>query len=388
MHDLRWLRTSLTRAASESGRSVPEIVKEMVALRRSLGRMGVTEYFDFRLYMDDLSLEEKKAFGGRRGQEVLNEILVDRYSEFLSMDKPTMYSVLRDCGFPIPEIRALYATCRPSKAYNCLKNIADLKAYLSDPANLPVYLKPSCGSYGKGNALVVAREGNELVLGNGSRVDIQRFCESLAIPNGLGWILQEPLQADPRIAELCGPKVSGMRIVTFSTASGPQIHRAIWKINIGTKDSDNFHHGASGNMLGQVDIETGTIVRVVAGIGFEQKVNPLHPATGVPLRGFVLPHWQEVRRLVLESALAFPGFLSPGWDIAICPDGPKLLEVNAFGDIDLLQHAYRRGFIDQQFLTYLRSRGLDSFVHGRTGRQRKSKITSRMGSRRQLHWNW
>jgi hypothetical protein len=388
MHNLRWLRTSLQRAAAESGRSVSEILKEMAMLRLAVGRMGTTEYFDFRLYMGDLSLEEKKAFAGRRGQTVLNEILVDEYSEFLSMDKPTMYSVFRDCGFPIPGIRALYATCRPSKAYSCLKNIDDLRAYLTDPANLPVYIKPSCGSYGRGNTLIAAVDGDDLVLGNGSRLDVQRFCESLAIPNGLGWILQEPLQADPAIAALCGDKISGVRISTFNAASGPQIHRAIWKINIGTKDSDNFQHGGSGNMLGQVDTETGTIVRVIAGIGFDQKINPTHPVTGEPLRGFVLPHWNEVRRLVTEAALAFPGFLCPGWDIAICPDGPKVLEVNSFGDIDLSQHAYRRGFMDPQFIGYLRSRGLDSFVHGRAGKQRKSKITSRMGSRRQLHWNW
>jgi hypothetical protein len=380
--------SSLRSASKESGRSVPEILTEMLNLRRAVGRMGVTEYFDFRLFMNDLSLEEKQCFGGRRAQQVLDEILVDDFSEFLSLDKPTMYSLFRDANLPIPKVRALYATRRPSKAYRCLASADELAAYLKDSANVPVYIKRSCGSYGRGNTLIASVEGEDLVLGDGSRTKLQAFCESLDSRNGLGWILQEPLKADPQIAKLCGDKISGVRVHTFATANGPQIHRAIWKINIGNKDSDNFQHGGSGNMLAQLDPDTGTALRVVAGMQFAQTVNPLHPVTQAPLQGFVVPHWNEIRELVLDAALTFPGFICPGWDVAVCADGPKLLEVNSFGDIDLSQHAFRRGFIDPQFIGFMRSRGLDAYLYGRPGKMTRSKITSRIGSPRELHWTW
>lgn len=388
MDRIRWLMSSFRRAAAESGRSIPALFKEFLQLRFSVGRMGLTEYFDFRLFMDDLNLEEKRAFGGRRAQIVLEEILVDDYSEFISRDKPTTYSIFRDCGFPIPAIRALYATHRPSKAYQCLRSVNDLSAYLKNPANLPVYLKPSCGSYGRGNTLIVGVREDDLLMGDASVVKLRKFCDSLQTFNGLGWILQEPLHADPKIAALCGDKISGVRIHTFHTANGPRIHRAIWKINIGSKDSDNFHHGGSGNMLAQIDVETGRIERVIAGIGFGQKINPVHPVTGTPLRGFILPHWSEIRRLALDATLAFPGYLCPGWDIAVCEDGPRLLEVNSFGDIDLSQHAFRKGFIDAEFIAYMRSRQLDQFLFGPGGKRRRSKISDRVGNRRKLHWNW
>jgi hypothetical protein len=52
------------------------------------------------------------------------------------------------------------------------------------------------------------------------------------------------------------------------------------------------------------------------------------------LEGFHVPHWNDVKALVCEAHKAFPGYVCPGWDVAICKDGPKILEVNFFGDIE------------------------------------------------------
>lgn len=143
----------------------------------------------------------------------------------------------------------------------------------------------------------------------------------------------------------------------------------------------------TGNMLAAVDIRTGRVCRAVAGIGLDQVENPRHPVSGREIVGFEIPHWRETLDLVENGQKAFPGFLCPGWDIAICQAGPRILEVNAFGDIDLPQHAYRTAFIDDAFVSLLKSRHLEGLLTAQSDNSTKSPLNSRIGIRRH-HWQW
>lgn len=386
MNKLIRLFRILSRASNDSGRSLVSLIVEIVRLRFSVGQIGFSEYFDFRLYAPDLSMDAKRAFGGWKVQGILEDILIDDYARFLSLDKITMYGLLANYGFPVPKMRAVYRSPRPS-ALTPLATPAELARFLEQPQALPVYMKPSFGSYGRGNTLVRGLEQGRLILGDGSTVALQEFCEALDDGKGLGWILQEPLTPHSRIAAICGSKVSGVRVHTFLSPAGPVVTKAIWKINVGKEDSDNFRHGASGNMLAALDLETGEVTRVVGGTGFDQKIDPTHPVSGEKLAGFEVPFWKEIKTLVCDANLAFPGFICPGWDIAICEDGPKILEVNHFGDIDLSQHAYRKGFLDEAFVGLMRSRQLEALLYGSAEKRSRSSQNNRLG-RRAHHWRW
>jgi hypothetical protein len=359
----------------------------MIRLRLGPGKVGLTEYIDFKLYEDDISLAAKLAFAGQRMQAVVEEILIDDYSRFLSLDKVTMYALLSAHGVPIPKLKAVYRTLRPASITQ-LQTPAELAAFLAAAGNLPVYIKPSFGAYGRGNALVTAIRGQDVVLGNGRLLPIADYCGSLDNGRSLGWILQQPLDAHSEIVRLTGSaRVSGVRVHTFWTDEGSKVIKAVLKINTGQRESDNFEHGASGNMLGAVDLNTGMVIRAVSGIGLGQRTDPCHPATGLRIEGFRLPHWAEVVRIVTDAHAAFPGFLCPGWDVALCEDGPRVLEVNAFGDIDLSQHAYRCGFLEGAFLAWMRERGLDRLLSAPAMHGSRSPINYRMG-RRKHHWLW
>jgi hypothetical protein len=376
----------LSQAAKDSDRSIAAVAVEMMRLRWSVGRVGPSEYLDFHLYRREIPLEQKRTFAGWRAQQVLEQILVDDYSRFVSLDKLTMYCLLNGYGLTTPRLHGVYRSPCPSTIRR-FESPAELAAHLREPGSLPTYLKPAFGSYGRGNTLIVDRRGESLVLGDGSTLGIAEFCESLDSRRGLGWILQEPLTSHPLIAELCGDKISGVRAHTFLAPEGPVITKAIWKINAGNVDSDNFCHGSSGNLLGAIDVATGEITRVVGGAGAEQRVNPPHPATGRTLVGFRLPQWEQIKQLLREAQLAFPGYLCPGWDIAVCADGPKVLEVNFFGDVDLSQHAYASGFLDEEFLELMRRRGLDGLLNGSNRGWLRSRKNGRR-ARRAHHWNW
>ena len=356
---------SLLRNAHEkTGRSYPSLLSEMLTLRRGPGRVGTSEYFDFRLYENDLTLEQKLEFCGYRGQAVLEDTLVDTYSKFLALDKLTFYGLMHGYGFPTPQLQALYSEkgrAWPGRTVTGPEALAD---FLVTEAVYPIYFKPSHGSYGRGNTRVVGHESGMLTLGDGSQAEIMEFCRSLKDKAGMGWLIQEALAPHPEISRVCGDRVSSIRIHPFVGRQGVTIHRVIWKVNVGKLDSDNFVHGASGNMLAHVDIDTGEVQRVIAGVGFEQREVDTHPISGQRLLGFQIPCFHEAVEYVRRGATAFPGFLCQGWDVAICARGPVMLEANWFGDVDLPQQSMRKGFMDAAFRELLKERDLERFLTG------------------------
>lgn len=373
-------------AARRCGRPWPALALEAITLRLSGQRLGISEYLDFRLYEQDLTPAQKRQFSGYRAQHALEDLLVDDYSKILSLDKLSFYALMQGYGLPIPRTVAVYGPTRGSVLGEHLPSPQALRRYLAG-APLPLYLKPSFGSYGRGNVCVVGRDGERLLLGNGTTQMLDAFVESVGDDRGFGWLIQEALSAHPDLVPLCGPKVSGVRMHTFFTRGGPVVTHAIWKINAGTKDSDNFEHGRSGNLLADVDVDTGMVRRVVSGVGPGQIVNAQHPSTGAKLVGIRLPDWPLTCGQVVTAATAFPGYVFPGWDIALTADGPKFLEVNFFGDIDLPQHASRRGLLGPVMNGLLRERGLDALLAGRARPGTRNAHNGRMGARK-AHWPW
>ena len=62
-----------------------------------------------------------------------------------------------------------------------------------------------------------------------------------------------------------------------------------------------------------------------------------HPQTGFVFEGAILPFWDELKELVGRAARALVPLRALGWDIAICPDGPRVVEANQHYDIFLMQ---------------------------------------------------
>ena len=82
----------------------------------------------------------------------------------------------------------------------------------------------------------------------------------------------------------------------------------------------------------------------------------IHPDTGARMKGFAIPYWQSVTDLCLRAATAIPGLPLQAWDIALCPNGPVLVEANIGGDVNLPQIASGNGIMDGRLAAFLSSR--------------------------------
>lgn len=131
-----------------------------------------------------------------------------------------------------------------------------------------------------------------------------------------GYIVQHP-----DMASLCPTSVNSLRVITFFDGSRLHVLANVLKMGNGG-DIDNFSNGGMYTMLD----ESGT-ARFAA---FDESGTSyaVHPLTGTSIVGFHVPRYDEVVPMLERAARVIPEVPYVGWDVAITPDGPVIIEGN------------------------------------------------------------
>lgn len=137
----------------------------------------------------------------------------------------------------------------------------------------------------------------------------------------------------PDMARLHPASVNTMRIVT-DNVDGQVTIAYVVKMGRGGGVCDN---SGQGGILCRVDLDTGKICSVATDDYFN--IYETHPDTGIPLVGYQIPLFDEALALAKKAALEIPQIGHVGWDMAITPDGPAIIEGNDFPGTDLCQLA-------------------------------------------------
>ncbi|MBQ9273088.1 MAG: hypothetical protein IJ227_05165 [Mogibacterium sp.] len=147
-------------------------------------------------------------------------------------------------------------------------------------------------------------------------------------------VLEHALPQHPDMARLHPESVNTMRIVTDRIGDEVYIAYIVVKIGRGDGFCDN---SGQGGVICRVDPETGKINSVATDDYFN--VFEKHPDTGITFMGYQLPMVKEAIEFAKEAAMVVPQIRHVGWDIAITPDGPALIEGNDYPGTDLCQLA-------------------------------------------------
>jgi hypothetical protein len=67
-----------------------------------------------------------------------------------------------------------------------------------------------------------------------------------------------------------------------------------------------------------------------------------HPKTGAAVTGRAIAHWPDLAALAIRAHRAFSGRVVIGWDLALTPEGPVIIEGNSDPDTHFLQRVHRR----------------------------------------------
>ena len=148
------------------------------------------------------------------------------------------------------------------------------------------------------------------------------------------FILEHPLPQHEAMAALHPASVNTLRIVTDLVGDTVHIAYVIVKIGRGGHCCDNT---GQGGMLCRVDPEKGKICSVATDDYFN--IFECHPDTGIRFEGYEIPMLREAIALAKEAALEIPQMRHVGWDVAITPTGPAIIEGNEYPGTDLCQLA-------------------------------------------------
>lgn len=347
----------IRQARSDNGKSWLRQLAEIARLRFVESPIGVGEYFDYGMYRTAVGGTELREFIGWRRSTDLDRLLNDNYSRALANDKLLNYLVLRAAGYRIPAPIATFSPIgRQIDGERVLQSTEEVRQFLEGNP-YPFYVKPIAGGYGRGVLGVRRKDGERLVLLDGSAISVDDFLKPFLFPPFRGMLFQRPLEAHEKIAALTGSRaLSCVRFICFVTPNGPVVHTAFWKVTAGNNMLDNFTHGKFGNCLAAIDIEEGTIVRAISRMGPGGEIR-VHPTTEQPLIGFALPHWQEAIALVCSATKHFPGLRLQNWDVALCSEGPVLLELNTESELAVPQAISGRGLMDARLRQILKDIG-------------------------------
>ena len=147
------------------------------------------------------------------------------------------------------------------------------------------------------------------------------------------YTIEDVIVCHPDIVKLYDNAVNSMRIITLKDAN-EKVHclYIVQKIGLNGSVIDN------NCMFSPVDIETGKIkYPAYAGDTPLGIIYTQHPNSGITIQGYQLPCVQEAIEMVKKAALVVPQVRYVGWDVAVTPNGPIIIEGNTYCAHDFWQ---------------------------------------------------
>ena len=152
-------------------------------------------------------------------------------------------------------------------------------------------------------------------------------------------VLEELIEQAPALAVLHPSSLNAVRATAVRGKDG-KIHLYHPWIKIGMNGSFVANAVLDG-VDAEIDPETG----IVISDGYQEsgKIISVHPDSGIRLKGFQIPRWDELVSLVDELMEQMPEFGYIGWDLALTQNGWTVVEGNYSGDF-VFQLIHGRGF--------------------------------------------
>jgi Sugar-transfer associated ATP-grasp len=153
-------------------------------------------------------------------------------------------------------------------------------------------------------------------------------------------LIQPWLKNHPSIADLAEDSLIAFRIITcMNERRVPEATLAMLRILpelepnwIGVPDEE---------YAAPIDLDSGALGLLTGDkMRTSLRRHSRHPVTGSEIRGRVVGEWPALRETALRVHAAVPHRLMIGWDIALTPSGPMVLEGNSNFDVMLLQRTH------------------------------------------------
>lgn len=184
-----------------------------------------------------------------------------------------------------------------------------------------VFVKPAKGAFGNGAFIH----------------DISKPMDYL-FEKSVDVLVQPIVKQHETLNELHPCSLNTIRIDTLLYDGRCCNNAAVLKIGIDGIVVDNLR---AGSLVTGIDLKTGRLFpKAMQRAKFSWGGHTHHPNTDIAFASVTIPFWKDVIEMTHEAAKALPQLRTLGWDIAITPTGPLLVETNIHWGVNLMQDGW------------------------------------------------
>lgn len=255
-------------------------------------------------------------------------------------------------GIPLPKTYGVY---QPGGGLSFdgkpLGNPEQLRLLLDQVRATSLVIKPVGGIMGRGLLILTElryeRGGITAVTNDGHVLSFDDIALRVDTPPNVGYqmrdytldlpgyLIQAKLQQHEFLNNIAPYTLNTIRVVTF-VDRGNKAHVQCTALRVGRRGhaGDNWDQGGVSIAL---DRSTGMLGQGVLKPKYGGQWVKAHPDSGVVFQGLQMPQWDQILELSLRAARVSPNLRSVGWDVALTPDGPVIIEGNPDWGLLLVQ---------------------------------------------------
>lgn len=289
-------------------------------------------YFRYGLYNKKFSYKEQLSY---LPETVFYYKILPRINKqmFILDDKNLFEEFLRGLGVQYPKtILKINKGIIFDENTNIIKSDAQLKYILKKAKAKRLFCKPS--SWGSGGKGILSYElSNKHYLDDKGKKLNFKYLKEISKND---WIIQEGIQNDEEISKIYKYSVNSFRVLTyFMPEYGAKAIYCILKFGNNKAITDNAH---TGGVYVRINMENGELFDTA--YDEDLREYKFHPLTG---HKFVGTKIKGVKKIIETAELLgnkLPNLTFIGWDIAITPTGPVVLEGNSSPGLTIIQRTY------------------------------------------------
>ena len=344
----------LSHAQKKSGRRPLEMALEFLRLNRGCGKLTWPEYVQYGVYdKNRYSTEDQEKFITNTLHWPITRVCCDMTWQATTEDKWLCAHILAQSAIKVPgTLAAIDKSDRAYPATHKISTAEQLRDFMTSQDVLPLFGKENRGICSFGAFLVLEADKDAMLLKGQGWLSYDACMEQFV---GTTPYLLQRLERNHGFFDRYTDSLATVRVCVLISEDGIKIPFAILKLPSHENVADSFWR--PGNLACNLDLQSGRILSVRSKDGFGTTDHTVHPDTGEPLLGEIVPMWDRVLGLAHRCAPIFRPVRYQSMDIGITPAGPVLIEINTGGGFDLPQLASGEGFLTDEVRDFFRACG-------------------------------
>ena len=262
---------------------------------------------------------------------------ISDYKRMLTRDINEKYKILFDNKLIFEKVFGKYISI-PKTIIIIENTLYDDKGYeINDIGkvllNQKYIIKPSSDTGGGKGVALIERIDDCYLFQNIKYSPIELYNELKN--NYKGYMITEFINQHHYSEEINPTSVNTIRIITLRDPSNNEFIIPCAVHRFGNKKSNVVDNASCGGYITKIDVEKGLLLETKTFL--DTKSLEIHPDSNIKIYGTRIPHFDEIKKKLLNTANEFPYIPFIAWDVVVTEDGFSVIEINASSGLGIFQ---------------------------------------------------